>query len=156
MTTSEPPGRAAGLSGMRRGALGAGAAARQNVASMVRCPACDIPVDPQPRLRGSDRVHDLPGTFEVVVCSACGTGVTRPDVPAEELGKLYPNAYNAYALPAAPVARAAATALFHWRYWKALRRLPLRPLTEARPAASSTLAAAAATSGWCSPSEAGR
>ena len=100
---------------------------------MVRCPACDIPVDPQPRLRGSDRVHDLPGTFEVVVCSACGTGVTRPDVPAEELGKLYPNAYNAYALPAAPVARAAATALFHWRYWKALRRLPLRSLTQGAP-----------------------
>jgi SAM-dependent methyltransferase len=100
---------------------------------MARCPACDSPVDPRPRLRGSDRVHDLPGPFEVVVCRECGSGRTLPFVPSDELGTLYPGSYNAYALPEAPLARAAATGLFRWRYWKALRRPPLHTLTERDP-----------------------
>ena len=97
---------------------------------MTRCPACDAPVDPRPRLRGSDRVHDLPGSFEVVVCGECGSGRTLPFVAGKDLGQLYPGSYNAYALPENRLARAAATGLFRWRYWRALRRLPLRALAD--------------------------
>jgi SAM-dependent methyltransferase len=97
---------------------------------MTRCPACESAVDPRPRLRGSDRLHGLPGAFDVVVCEACGTGRTLPSVASEELGMLYPVSYNAYALPKAPLARAAATGLFRWRYWRALRRLPLLALAD--------------------------
>ncbi len=106
------------------------AGSRQNVGPMTRCPACDAPVDPRPRLRGSDRVHDLPGSFEVVVCGECGSGRTLPFVAGEDLGQLYPGSYNAYALPENRLARAAATGLFRWRYWRALRRLPLRALAD--------------------------
>jgi SAM-dependent methyltransferase len=100
---------------------------------MIRCLACNSPVDPTPRLRGSDRGHEVPGTFEVVVCGECGSGQTLPYVPSGELADLYPSSYNAYALPEAPLARAAATGLFRWRYRKALRRLPLRALAENGP-----------------------
>jgi SAM-dependent methyltransferase len=99
---------------------------------MARCPACDSPIGSPPRLRGFDRLHGLPGPFEVVVCGECGTGRTRPFVATDDLRSLYPSSYNAYALPAAPLARAAATGLFRWRYWRALRRLPLRSLTHRR------------------------
>jgi SAM-dependent methyltransferase len=97
------------------------------------CPACETPLHSGPRLRGTDRLHGLPGRFEVIVCGACGTGRTLPLVAAEDLGGLYPRSYNAHALPRAPLARAAATGLFRWRYWRALRRLPLRSLTERPP-----------------------
>ena len=97
------------------------------------CPACDAPVDPRTRLRGSDRQHGLPGPFEVIVCARCGTGRTLPLVASEGLGALYPGSYNAYALPEPALARAAATGLFRWRYWRALRRPPLRSLVERRP-----------------------
>jgi SAM-dependent methyltransferase len=100
---------------------------------VLKCPACETPLDSVPRLRGTDRLHGLPGRFEVVVCTACGTGRTLPFVAAEDLGALYPGSYNAYALPRAPLARAAATGLFRWRYWRALRRLPLRALAERPP-----------------------
>jgi SAM-dependent methyltransferase len=100
---------------------------------MARCPACDSPVDTQPRLRGSDRLHGLPGPFDVIVCGACGTGRTLPFVDTNDLGTLYPGSYNAYALPENRLARAAATGLFRWRYWQALRRLPLGALAEQPP-----------------------
>jgi SAM-dependent methyltransferase len=61
----------------------------------------------------------------VRVCSACGSGRTFPVVPAEEVGRFYPEVYNAYALPENAVLRALATGLFRWRYHRALRRPPL-------------------------------
>ena len=96
----------------------------------ITCPACEAPLDSTPRLRGADLLHGLPGRFDVVVCGACGTGRTLPQVASGDLGALYPGSYNAYALPRARLARAAATGLFRWRYWRALRRPPLRALAE--------------------------
>jgi SAM-dependent methyltransferase len=93
------------------------------------CPACDAELTGV-ALRGGDRLHGLPGGFEVAVCRECGSGRTLPPLPPEALGALYPGGYNAYALPTAPPLRLLATALFRWRYWRALRRPPLGALRE--------------------------
>jgi SAM-dependent methyltransferase len=86
-----------------------------------------------PSLRGTDRLHGTPGTFEVSLCASCGTGLTLPVVPENALGAFYPGDYNAYALPAVPLLRAVATALFRWRYWRGLRRPPLGALAQRPP-----------------------
>ena len=78
-------------------------------------------------------MHGLPGEFGVHVCQRCGTGLTTPVVPADELGSLYPAEYVAYGLPTRPVLRALATGLFRLRYRRALRRVPLRLLSEQTP-----------------------
>jgi SAM-dependent methyltransferase len=97
------------------------------------CPACGAPLPGAPAIRGRDRLHGIPGEFDVHVCPACGSGRTLPAVPTERLGELYPPAYNAYALPANPLVRAAATGLFRWRYWRGLRRPPLGELPRMAP-----------------------
>jgi SAM-dependent methyltransferase len=80
-----------------------------------------------------DRLHGLPGRFGVHVCPQCGSGLTTPLVPADELGALYPQGYGAYGLPAQPVLRALATGLFRARYRRALARPPLRLLRDRAP-----------------------
>ena len=97
------------------------------------CPACGAPLPSAPAIRGRDRLHGIPGEFDVHVCPACGSGRTLPAVPTERLGELYPAGYNAYALPANRVLRTAATGLFHWRYWRGLRRPPLGELARIPP-----------------------
>jgi SAM-dependent methyltransferase len=97
------------------------------------CPACGEELPEQPALRGVDRLHGTPGSFEVRVCRACGTGRTFPLVGRAELGSLYPEAYNAYALPSNPLLHRLATALFRARYGRALRGGSLRALTGVEP-----------------------
>ena len=99
----------------------------------LRCPACDGALPELPALHGCDRLHGLPGAFAVLVCAACGSGLTTPVLGAGELGGLYPPGYGAYGLPAQPLLRAAATALFRLRYRRALRQLPLSVLRERKP-----------------------
>jgi SAM-dependent methyltransferase len=101
--------------------------------SVPACPACGAALPATPAIRGSDRLHGLPGEFLVHVCAQCGSGRTLPLVATEGLGALYPASYNAYALPAHPVPRAAATALFRWRYRRAVRRPPLGALASRPP-----------------------
>jgi SAM-dependent methyltransferase len=104
---------------------------RSNVAwegpDVSPCPACGAELAGV-ALRGGDRLHGLPGEFEVAVCRECGSGRTLPPLPPEALGELYPGGYNAYALPASLPLRLLATGLFRWRYWRALRRPPLSAL----------------------------
>ena len=99
----------------------------------LSCPACGAALPGEPAIRGSDRLHGIPGDFAVHVCPACRSGRTTPIVPTGRLGELYPQAYNAYALPANRLARAAATGLFRWRYWRGLRRPPLEVLRQRPP-----------------------
>jgi SAM-dependent methyltransferase len=89
------------------------------------CPACGGPLDPEPALRGVDRLHGTPGEFEVRVCPACGGGRTLPVVGADELGRFYPESYKAYSFPPGRIARLLATALYRWHYRRVLRREPL-------------------------------
>jgi SAM-dependent methyltransferase len=84
-------------------------------------------------LLGRDRLHGIPGEFEVFVCAECGSGRTLPDVAAERLGVLYPDAYNAYSMPLNPLLRLLATGLFETRYWRALRADPLGRLRDLPP-----------------------
>ena len=86
------------------------------------------------RSAARDRLHgDRRASSTCTSAAACGSGRTRPLVPTERLGELYPQGYNAYALPAQPAARAAATGLFRWRYWRGLRRPPLVELRRRPP-----------------------
>jgi SAM-dependent methyltransferase len=98
----------------------------------VLCPACGARIDEPPPLHGIDRLHGIPGEFDVAVCRECGSGRTLPIVPADELGSLYPDDYNAYALPASPFLRTLATMLFRARYGLALRVGALRALRSVR------------------------
>lgn len=98
-----------------------------------RCPACAAELPAVAALHGSDRLHGTPGAFDVVVCSACGSGLTLPVVDEAALGAFYPDSYNAYALPDNPLLRALATLLFRWRYWRGLRRAPLAALLQRPP-----------------------
>jgi SAM-dependent methyltransferase len=98
-----------------------------------RCPACAAELPETPALRGTDKLHGTPGEFSVVICPACGSGLTLPIVEAERLGTLYPDSYNAYALPDSPLLKAAATLLFRLRYRRGLRRPPLGALAGRPP-----------------------
>jgi SAM-dependent methyltransferase len=100
---------------------------------MASCPACGEELPERPAIRGRDRLHGTPGSFEVRVCPSCGSGRTFPLVNSGELGGFYPEAYNAYALPANAVLRLLATALFRARYRRALGRGSLRALRTLTP-----------------------
>ena len=75
----------------------------------------------------------LQGSSKVLLCAGCGSGRTQPEVAAERLGDLYPEAYNAYAMPSNSLARLLATCLFEARYWLALRSDPFRRLGDLTP-----------------------
>ena len=55
------------------------------------CPANDELV-----LVGRDRLHNLPGEFQVVKCRACGLMRTDPRPTAETMGFYYPDDYGPY------------------------------------------------------------
>jgi SAM-dependent methyltransferase len=88
------------------------------------CPACGERLPDRPVLRGFDRLHGVPGEFEVLVCERCGTGRTLPDLPADQLGSLYPADYGAFAVPEG-LAKSLSEVLFRWQYARAVRRAPL-------------------------------
>ena len=99
----------------------------------LSCPACGTPLPSTPVLRAPDRLLGIPGTYSVVVCDDCGTGMTIPPVGTEELGAFYPSSYDPYRLPSNPALRLAATALFRARYRRALKTLPLGALQSLDP-----------------------
>jgi len=43
-----------------------------------RCLACHGPLAARATLTGRDRMHGVPGTWEVYTCSQCGSGTTLP------------------------------------------------------------------------------
>ncbi len=45
-------------------------------------------------LRGRDRLHDLPGEFEIVQCSTCGLMRTNPRPTRDTIGFYYPAGYG--------------------------------------------------------------
>ena len=118
-----PPGGPAARV-VARGVPGA-APPRSCLARPSRAPRASGPLEAEPRIRGSDRLHGTPGVFEVRICPACGSGRTFPAVRADDLGRFYPEAYDAYSLPPTRVARVLATSLYRWYYRRALRQPPL-------------------------------
>ncbi len=55
------------------------------------CAAGDTPV-----LRGRDRLHDIPGEFQLVRCDSCGLLRTDPRPTLESMGHYYPDDYGPY------------------------------------------------------------
>jgi SAM-dependent methyltransferase len=88
---------------------------------------------PESSLTGADRLHGIAGTWEVVTCKICGSGLTLPAVAEEDLGSLYPEEYTAYGLPVNPALRLLALLLFRSRYRRALGRRPLVGLRSLSP-----------------------
>ncbi|HEX8145396.1 MAG TPA: class I SAM-dependent methyltransferase [Pyrinomonadaceae bacterium] len=59
------------------------------------CPLGCAP-DDEPVVVGRDRLHDLPGEFQVVRCRACGLMRTDPRPTPETMGFYYPEEYGPY------------------------------------------------------------
>ncbi len=97
---------------------------------MTRCACCDGALTAG-RLVSPDRLHGLPGRFEVARCAICGTGRTLPLIGEEGLGALYPVAYAPHAVvgggwsPAALASRAI-------NRWQEARMLSSPALSAAR------------------------
>jgi SAM-dependent methyltransferase len=69
----------------------------------LRCPCCDFETENAELLSGVDRWQGVKGTFEVLICDACGAGVTTPQLHESELHKFYPADYSPY-VPASGIA----------------------------------------------------
>src|SRR4051794_12005058 len=95
------------------------------------CLACGGALDGAARFTGRDRMLGTPGEFQVLVCPACGSGTTRPEVRPEELGALYPEVYGPYAEPSGAIA-ALSKAIRAAQGARALRRFPLAGATGQR------------------------
>jgi SAM-dependent methyltransferase len=65
------------------------------------------------------------GTFAVIACADCGSGVTTPIVTAENLGAYYPSGYGPYEDPANSVVRLISRTIRHWQSRRGLRTFPL-------------------------------
>lgn len=57
------------------------------------CPL-GCPRQDRPLFSGRDRIHDLPGRFQVVACRTCGLLRTNPRPTLETIGYYYPPAYG--------------------------------------------------------------
>lgn len=91
-------------------------------------------MDERPVLAGADRLHGVPGRFDVAECGSCGAGVTLPRVPAEALGSFYPTAYAPYDAASGRLVGLISAAIQRWQGWRALRTAPLDEARRIGPA----------------------
>ncbi len=63
----------------------------ENQPCPLNCPPNDEHI-----LAGRDRLHDLPGDFQVVKCRTCGLMRTNPRPSPETMGFYYPDSYGPY------------------------------------------------------------
>jgi SAM-dependent methyltransferase len=98
------------------------------------CPVCGSPPADACAISGPDRLHGVPGTFCVAVCSECSGGWTLPHADESELGAFYPDTYGAYVLEhgfLGAIQRAGQRVLMDF----AVSRPPLDTLTKRPPGA---------------------
>lgn len=91
-------------------------------------------MDGRPVLAGPDRLHGVPGRFDVTACGSCGAGVTLPRVRAEELAGFYPSGYAPYDAASGAVVGSISAAIQRWQGWRALRTAPLSETRKLGPA----------------------
>jgi SAM-dependent methyltransferase len=101
--------------------------------SEASCPACGAELSGAPSFGGVDRLHRTPGTFRVLVCGACGSGLTSPLASAAELAAFYPDAYGPYDPTAGRVLGAVSRAIRWWQGRLSLARPPLAALAGGPP-----------------------
>ncbi|HLM27108.1 MAG TPA: class I SAM-dependent methyltransferase [Thermoleophilaceae bacterium] len=101
---------------------------------MTRCACCDGPLGAG-RIISPDRLHGLPGRFEVARCAICGTGRTLPFVGEEGLAALYPPDYapHTYAERQQGPAALAARAIHRWQEARMLSAPALAPARRIAP-----------------------
>ena len=63
------------------------------------CLACGGALQPFPALVATDRMHCIPGEWEIHDCTACGSGTTLPIVDESALGAFYPQSYAPFDVP---------------------------------------------------------
>jgi SAM-dependent methyltransferase len=95
----------------------------------LRCAACGAELKDEPSLHGMDRLHGIPGEFSVVICEDCGSGMSLPRTPPEQLAAYYPSAYGPYELIVGRLAGAISRAI---RWYQGRRLLTRRPLSVLR------------------------
>lgn len=88
---------------------------------MIKCPACgDSAVSRYFEAR--DRLHGVPGPFEVHRCANCGAGITVPIVPENELDAYYPAQYYTHEAP-----KGIASKINRFYVWRRAQRIKLPP-----------------------------
>ena len=98
---------------------------------MTRCGCCDGPLSGG-RLTSPDRLHGVPGRFEVARCATCGSGRTLPVVGEGELGAFYPAGYAPH-VKQQGLAGVAARAVNHWQEARLLSSPALSPARQSGP-----------------------
>jgi SAM-dependent methyltransferase len=96
--------------------------------SEATCPACGADLSGSHAFSGVDRLHSTPGSFQVVICGACGSGATHPVATASELAAFYPDAYGPYDPTSGRVLGAISRVIRWWQGRQALSRPPLAGL----------------------------
>jgi hypothetical protein len=90
------------------------------------CLACNGAVALPPAIAGVDRLHAVDGSFQVAICSACGSGLTLPTASAEDLAAFYPQEYGPYGQPLHGLARLISIPVRAFHAWRTFRIEPLR------------------------------
>ncbi len=98
---------------------------------MLNCAACGGLLDQGVSFYGVDRLHGIPGDFEVRCCESCGSGMTLPLVTAAELTAFYPSAYGPYDDALGVLAGTISRAVRWWQGRRTLAAAPLRLLRDA-------------------------
>jgi SAM-dependent methyltransferase len=88
------------------------------------CPICGAELPREPAIRGVDRLLGTPGEYEVLVCAACGSGITSPFASEDELGAYYGSTYGSHGEPSGGVYARVFAALKRAQVARLLRRAP--------------------------------
>lgn len=100
---------------------------------MAHCAACGATLSRRPILVGVDRLYRTRGQFEVRCCATCGSGVTFPLVPPDELSRFYPPEYLAHSATSGAIVSRISRLIVDEQIRRALRSSPLSSIARLPP-----------------------